>query len=845
MVSLRVWVALENQGTTMQIHRRPRMPFPVRAGLILLAALFASGALAKDDYTQLDPDEGLLLLAVDNGIGATSVRIEGPRLFDDDLAGRLKAGRNVRLMRFPAGKYRWSKVGLGSAYYYMMDRTPANEFTVEAGVINYPGELVMQPVSWLSAIFGRYNKASLAMMLLDEEHPGVRARYRWRNDVASPDPFPEFFAQQVPADRTAALVQSAQADARKTAELDIDAKFVDAYNELFAPATASSPSLSPAGDFVAYKEKRKDVEVAVLVDLASGASLDLVSTGGSVDKLEWGGDRLLFVETDTSLERLRFDAGTPSAKAVELVRYPGTFLIDPLPNDSRRAIVVRGDKKSGDVHLFALDKAAKRYEAGAFALSNRLDRDLPPMRGAFVDATGDLRAAIVADADDKRSLMAKTGGVWKTVRAMPAFDRYSPLMLSADGASLIVLTNEARAQVEMVRVALDTGAIAETLLSVPGTDVESALLRQRDRVVLGGFVYRGGQPAVQYLEKAGNRTAASIAAAFPGASALVWDESRDGRYAIALVHSEANPGGYYLYDSKEKKLEKLFDSRPPFAKVKPVASNAFTVRTPDGLDIRSFLTLPAQGGKPFPLVVMPHGGPYGISDALAFDPTVQMLAHSGFAVLRVNYRGSGGSGRAFLEAGYGGSGRQIEDDIERALDHALANFPLDRDRVALLGASYGGYSTLMGLIRAPQRFRCGVAISAPSDLLLSFSSSDWAARPESVAMMKRVRGDPATQADALREVSPAYQYERLKQPLLLIHGTNDVRVSFEHAWRMRTLLANAGRPPMWLPLPGADHSLSRPKDRFVSHAVSDVFLHRCLDAPAAPATGGNAAASGL
>lgn len=829
----------------MQTHRLPLVLLLARVVGFLFAAVLASNAIARDEFAKLGRDEGLLLLAVENGIGADSVRVDGDGLFNTDVAGRLDSGRNVRLMRFPAGKYRWSKVTLGSGAYFNMERTAAYEFTVEAGVINYPGELVMQPVAWQTATFGRYNKASLAMTLLDKAHPGVRTRYRWRNDVASPDPFPEFFAQHVAADRTAALVDSAEADAKKAAAVNIDPVFVDAFNELFAPASASSPSLSPGGDFVAYKHKRKDVEVAVVVDLASGTSIDAVSTQGRIDEIEWGGDRLLFVDTGAGIERLRFGEGVPTRKNIELVRYPDTFLIDPLPDDARRAIVVRGDRKYGDVHLYALDKTAKRYRAGDYSIANRLDRDLPLMRGAFVDTTGYLRAAIVVDPEGRQSLLAKTGGTWKTVRAIPAFDRYSPLMLTADGASLIVLTNEARAQVELVRVALDTGEVAETLLSMPGIDIESALLRQRDRVVLGGLVYRGGQPTVEYLKKGGNRLAASIAAAFPGSTALVWDESRDGRYAIALVHSEINPGGYYLYDSKEKKLEKLFDSRPPFEKVKPVASSVFKVRTPDGFDIQAFLTLPAQGTKPHPLVVMPHGGPFGISDALAFDPTVQLLVHSGFAVLRVNYRGSGGSGRAFLEAGYGTAGREIEDDIERALDHALANFPLDAGRVALFGASYGGYSTLMGLIRAPQRFRCGVAISAPSDLLLSFSSSDWAARPESVALMKRVRGDPATQADMLKAVSPAYQYERLKQPLLLIHGTSDVRVSFEHAWRMRTLLASAGRPPTWLPLPGADHSLSRPADRFASHAVSDVFLRGCLAGPVAAGSGGKVGNSGL
>jgi dipeptidyl aminopeptidase/acylaminoacyl peptidase len=153
--------------------------------------------------------------------------------------------------------------------------------------------------------------------------------------------------------------------------------------------------------------------------------------------------------------------------------------------------------------------------------------------------------------------------------------------------------------------------------------------------------------------------------------------------------------------------------------------------------------------------------------------------------------------------------------------------------VALHGSSYGGYSTLMGLIRTPQRFRCGVAISAVTDIPLMFSSSDWAPYKDASERMKKIVGDPATSLNDMEAVSPDYLYRGLTQPLLIIHGDRDVRVPIEHALRLVMLLGHAKKPPQTVFLANSGHSIYDAQDRFRTEAATDRFLGVCLGATTA------------
>ncbi len=212
----------------------------------------------------------------------------------------------------------------------------------------------------------------------------------------------------------------------------------------------------------------------------------------------------------------------------------------------------------------------------------------------------------------------------------------------------------------------------------------------------------------------------------------------------------------------------------------------------DGTRIRAYLTLPrGREAKDLPLIVLPHGGPYGIRDTLEYSDEVQLLANRGYAVLQPNYRGSGGFGKSFEDLGKGQIGRQMQDDLDDAMDWAVTEGIADPARVCLVGASYGGYAALWGVIRNPERYRCAASFAGVTDFDKQLSyDADFLSRKGRRAWRERVRGE--AEAFDLDTVSPARQAARLTRPILVVHGRKDNRVPFEQFEIMRNAVQKAG-----------------------------------------------------
>jgi dipeptidyl aminopeptidase/acylaminoacyl peptidase len=263
------------------------------------------------------------------------------------------------------------------------------------------------------------------------------------------------------------------------------------------------------------------------------------------------------------------------------------------------------------------------------------------------------------------------------------------------------------------------------------------------------------------------------------------------------VESGRQPAQLYHLDVAARQASLIDESKPWLDVAKLAPTHRLEAKASDGMRIEAFLTLPDVPGDR-PLVLLPHGGPIGVADRLHFDPQVQFLASLGYAVLRVNFRGSAGYGRAFREAGMGQYGTGIEDDIDSALEHALANHPLDASRVCAVGSSYGGYSSLMAAVRRPERFRCVVSIAGVSDRILFFTASDSARNHAARPLMVQAMGDPHRDLEAMKRVSPLFQYASLDTPVMIVHGRDDLRVDYEHARRLARMLSLGGKPPTGL-----------------------------------------------
>ena len=282
----------------------------------------------------------------------------------------------------------------------------------------------------------------------------------------------------------------------------------------------------------------------------------------------------------------------------------------------------------------------------------------------------------------------------------------------------------------------------------------------------------------------------TLEAAFPGESVVVTSRTGDGKLALLQVSSDTNAGDFYLYDTSDQSAKGLFSRRNWLdpKTMSPTRSVQFAAR--DGLQLHGFVTVPKGAGPGLPMVVLPHGGPFGVADTWDFDEDVQVLAEAGYAVLRVNFRGSGNYGRAFMHAGAREWGQRMQDDVTDATRWAITQGIADPKRICIYGASYGAYAAMMALAREPDLYRCGVGYVGVYDLPLMYREG-----ARQATYVKNWFNDWLGKEATLAAVSPTQQAARMTQPVFLAAGGKDWRAPIAHSERMEKALKAAGRAP--------------------------------------------------
>jgi len=310
-----------------------------------------------------------------------------------------------------------------------------------------------------------------------------------------------------------------------------------------------------------------------------------------------------------------------------------------------------------------------------------------------------------------------------------------------------------------------------------------------------GVVTEAGAPQVTLLEEAhpDAELYASLAAAFPGQLVRFSSSTTDGSKIIVQVRSDRNPGELYLYDRGTGKARFLMQNRPwiDAEKMGTIKSIAFTSR--DGLRIHGYLTLPAgSDGRNLPLIVNVHGGPMGPRDSWGFHRENQLFANRGYAVLQVNYRGSGGFGKTFRDMAYGQWAEGIMNDIIDGTRHVIEQGYADRHRVCIYGGSFGGYASLMAPARDPELFKCAFGYVGLYDAQIQLTKSDTAQSESGRRYLLRSYGHTRAEQDAM---SPITHASKLKLPVYLAAGARDARCPPEHTEAMAQALIRSGNPP--------------------------------------------------
>ncbi len=461
----------------------------------------------------------------------------------------------------------------------------------------------------------------------------------------------------------------------------------------------------------------------------------------------------------------------------------------------------------------------------------------PKVRRAsfYSDEQGKIRFASGADADNANKLFYRDaqGGDWRLLNDENLSHHAEwPIGFSEDGRTAYLQVQQDKGSDAIVAWNVDSNERKEMARDALA-DRYRIMYRHGTRLPVGIQVL-ADTPRSLFFDPASPeaKTQRSLEAAFPGQAVYVTSSTRDGRLNLVQVQSGRNPGEFYLFDTVTKKADFAFASRaalqpPKLAEVRPIALQAR-----DGLPLHGFVTLPAAAaaGK-VAMVVMPHGGPFGVFDNGLFDEDAQILASAGYAVLQVNYRGSGNYGRAFQQAGGGEWGGKMQDDVTDATRWAIAQGIADPARICMYGASYGAYASLMGVAKEPSLYRCAAGYVGVYDLPMMYVSGDAQKRDASQNFLREWMGS----GSELAAVSPVNLADKIKVPVFIAAGGEDETAPIEHSKKMEAALKKAGVPVETLYVPTEGHGFYTEEHRREFYTRLLAFLSRSLGgAQAAP-----------
>lgn len=462
--------------------------------------------------------------------------------------------------------------------------------------------------------------------------------------------------------------------------------------------------------------------------------------------------------------------------------------------------------------------------------------------GFTTDDDFNLRLANKALPDGSSEWFKRTKNGWKSFGRVPQGDALTTnaVGFTRDGKTLYMIDSRDR----------DTAA----LYAVNWVDGKSEIVHEDPRADVGNIFVNPKTGAVRavsvdYLRNEWTVLDSSVQKDFDYLKTLgdgdiqIASQSDDDNYWIVLLsRSDASPR-YYIYDRAAGKATAWFETRPALSSLKLAPMHPVAIPARDGLTLVSYYTLPTESdpastGKPthpVPLVLFVHGGPWG-RDSYGYNSYDQWLANRGYALLAVNYRASTGFGKKFTNAGDLQWGRKMHDDLLDAVDWAIKQGITTKDKVAIMGGSYGGYATLAGLTMTPDEFACGVDIVGPSNLITLLNSIPpyWASfRAQFTTRM----GNPDTDEGRalLKERSPLTYADQIKKPLLIGQGKNDPRVNVNESEQIVKAMQAKNIPVTYVLYPDEGHGFRRPENNTSFNAVAEDFLaSKCLNGRVEP-----------
>lgn len=634
----------------------------------------------------------------------------------------------------------------------------------------------------------------------------------------------------------------APAPARPSAPQPAPASGPIAIEALARPPYLGRPVLSPDGDRIAARLTGNDRNWIGIWDLRADRSAPprlLAQDNFDLRWLRWAGpDRLLM--------------GIQVVRRLDGREYPVTRILMLDVAAWKASALQTGTGILGDDVIFVdpggayilvnTQPAADRYPEVwriDFATGNStvVQRARTGIWNWFADRNGVVRAGV--DYSNNRIKLYYRSGPNEELRRIDS-RRYPQdgsviemIRFVENSDQGIVVTNAVTGRFAIYRYDFATDTRGEAIFEHPRADVTAPIMGADGEV--DGVAFEDDRPRYHWIDSELQRLQATIDRALPDKLNAIISRTDDGARALIWSSAADDPGTYYVFDSRARRLEPFADPYDRLSGLGFAPVRSVTYRSRDGTEIPGYLTLPP--GRPErgqPLILMPHGGPFA-RDSWEFDPWVQFLASRGYAVFQANFRGSTGYGRAYVERGFGQWGSGMIDDLEDGVDWLAGQNIIDPRRVCVMGASYGGYAALWAPIRHPDRYRCAVSFAGVSDVraMLRYDSRRFAAPRYSREWRRRVEGEERTDLDA---ISPLQQAARLRVPVLIAHGDKDRNVPVAQSRNLVRALARAGTAAESVFYPEAGHGFARSQDSadFLRRVEAFLARHNPAETSAAP-----------
>ena len=587
--------------------------------------------------------------------------------------------------------------------------------------------------------------------------------------------------------------------------------------------------VSPDGTYFSFMAPYENRLNLFVQKIGSDTTIRITSeTERDITASMWAGNnRILFIKDTGGDENYQlYGVNIDGTDLKSYTNFPNvrTTIIDPLRKiDS--LVIIGMNKRNPQV----FDPYRLNLNTGELTL---LAENPGNIQGWMTDHDGKLRVAnAIVDGVNNQILYRETEDQpFQPVLTTNFKETVSFAVFTPDNKMVYALTNIGRDKTALV-------------LMDPKTCEEKGVLYMNDKYDISDLNYsekknrltvvacEGHKDMIRhYFDKDEEEIRKKLEAQLPGYNVGVTSMSKDENIRMIYAGNDRTYGTYYLYNVKENKLTKVADIAPWIKEEEMCAMNPITYTSRDGLTIEGYLTLPKgytmENAKNLPVVVNPHGGPW-IRDSWGYNPEVQFLASRGYAVLQMNFRASTGYGRKFTELGYKQWGQTMQNDITDGVKWLIKEGIADPKRVAIYGASYGGYATLAGVTFTPDLYACAVDYVGVSNLL-SFMNTIPPYWKPLLDMMHEMIGDPETDKEMMEKYSPVFHVDQIKAPLFIAQGANDPRVNKAESDQMVEALKKRGVEVEYMVKENEGHGFSNEENKFDFYRAMEKFLDKYL-----------------